>query len=116
MEGCKGCKECKECKGYERQQDSSQAPRSRPVRRRTRWSALRSDPGQHRARLRQAGINRRWRPALAPGLKLQDIPERILPVARAREVFLPLLADRRGVEEPLGPQPPLVEQVLGPLA
>src|SRR5688500_11924877 len=104
------------CKGYERQEDSGQAPRSGPVNRRYWWSALWSDPGQHRARLRQAGINRRWRPALAPRLKLQDSPERILPVARAREVFLQLLADRRGVKEPLGPQPPLVEQVLGPLA
>src|SRR6516164_8989977 len=51
-----------------------------------------------------------------PGLQDENVPEVVVPVAAPAEMLLPLLAHRRGVDQPLAPEPLLRDQLLGPLA
>src|ERR1700761_2961047 len=55
-------------------------------------------------------------PALAPGLEHQDVPQEVLPVAAAGQMFVPASTDQLRVEQAALPKPLLREQVLRPVA
>src|SRR5688500_6680620 len=54
-------------------------------------------------------------PTFPPCLEHQQAPDLAAPVARSGKMLLPSAADWRGVQEALGDQAMLVEQVLGPV-
>jgi hypothetical protein len=53
---------------------------------------------------------------LEPGLEHQHVPEPVLPLAMAIEMFAPALLDGRGIEESLAPQPIRRQQSFSPFA